>query len=144
LRIAYFAYRKGEIQVAQLYPGAVVALTFLWGKHLGIAALRQGQWTLISNRGIKSGVTEEAFADVVGTASWQIVDFASALHPGAVVARARSKLGTRYDFWKWNCEDFVSWAVGHEPRSSQREGFLGLVALLIVSAIAVRTVGQKA
>jgi len=89
-------------------------------------------------------VTEEAFADVVGGAIWQIVDGPSALHPRAIVARARSKLGTRYDFWKWNCEDFVSWALGHEPRSSQREGFLGLVAFVLVSAIAVRTVGQEA
>jgi hypothetical protein len=113
------------------------------GKHWGIAAVRSGQWTLISNRGIKSGVTEESFADVVGGANWQIVDGTSALHPGAIVARSRSKLGTRYDFWKWNCEDFVSWALGHEPRSSQRQSFLGLVGFVIVSAIAARALGQK-
>lgn len=130
--------------MSQLYPGAVVAVTFLWGKHWAIAAVRNGQWTLISNRGMKSGVTEEAFEDVVGGANWQIVDVASALDPWAVVARARSRIGTRYDFWKWNCEDFVSWALGYEPRSLQRESFVALAGILIVSAIALRAFGQKA
>jgi Lecithin retinol acyltransferase len=129
--------------VIHLYPGAVVAIACFWGEHLGIAAIRNGQWTLISNRGMRNGVTEELFEHVVGQANWRLVAMAGALLPSTVVARARSKLGTRYSFWQWNCEDFVSWALGHKPRSLQRESFLALAGV-IVSAIAVRTIARKA
>ena len=129
--------------MSQLYPGAVVAIACLWGEHWGIAAIRNGQWTMISNRGMRNGVTEEPFGDVVGRANWRIIAMAGAFPPWAIVSRARSMLGTRYDFWRWNCEDFVYCALGHEPRSLQRESFLAL-ASVIVSAIAVRTLGRRA
>jgi len=43
-------------------------------------------------------------------------------------ARA-SKLDTRYDFWTWNCEHFVFWALDLEPQSPQRDGVVSPLAL---------------
>jgi len=55
-------------------PGSVVAIKCWWGEHWGIVAGSYGRLTIISDRSIKGGVTEESWQDVVGTAEWRIVD----------------------------------------------------------------------
>jgi hypothetical protein len=111
-------------------PGSVVAIKCWWGEHWGVVAGDYGRPTVISNRGMKEGVTEEPWEDVVGTAEWRIVDtLATALPAYLVVARARSKIGTRYDFWSWNCQDHVFWALGQQPQSPQRDGVVGVLGL---------------
>ena len=113
-----------------LNPGMVVAIRFWWGEHWGIVATDQyGRATVISNRGVKSGVTEELWNEVVGDATWRIVQGLASDIPGYFVTeRARSMIGTRYNFLKWNCQDLVYWALGLQPRSPQREAAIGLLA----------------
>jgi hypothetical protein len=111
-------------------PGCVIAITCWWGEHWGIVgADLYGRLTVISNRGLRGGVTEEFWQDVVGNAKWRIVDLASELHPYFVVERARSRIGTRYDFFKWNCQDLVYWALGLKPQSPQREAAAALLSV---------------
>ena len=57
-----------------LNPGTVVAIKFGMWEHWGIVAFDlYGRLTLISNRGVKNGVTEELWQYVVGNAKWRIV-----------------------------------------------------------------------
>lgn len=125
----------------QPIPGSVVAIKCWWGEHRGIVAAGDyGRLTIISNRSVKEGVTEEPWEDVVDNAEWWIVDnLVTALPAYLVVARARSMIGTRYNFWTWNCEDHVSWALGLQPKSPQRDGVVslfGVACLLMFVGIA--------
>jgi hypothetical protein len=118
------------------YLGCVVAVKTWWGEHWGIVGIRDGHWTLISNRGIRRGVTEERLEDVVGPAEWRIVeDLGVSVPANVIVARARSLIGSRYDFWKWNCQDFVYWACGLQPQSPQRAAVVGVLGLASVSLL---------
>jgi hypothetical protein len=112
-----------------LSVGDVVAIKCWWGEHWGIAAIRDGLWTLISNRGIKGLVTEEPLADVAGNSQCRIVERADPSLASVVVARARAKIGTRYDFWQWNCQDLVYWAFGQSPQSPQRDALVGVLSI---------------
>jgi hypothetical protein len=42
-----------------------------------------------------------------------------------------------YDFWNWNCETFVNFLIGEEPRSDQIL-WLGVAIAVAAAAIAVR------
>lgn len=123
-----------------LNPCNVVAIRCWWGEHWGIVALDQyGRTTIISNRGAKSGVTEELWNDVVGDAKWRIVNELSSDMPAYfVIDRARSMIGTRYDFLKWNCQDFVYWALCLQPQSPQREAFVGTVLAALAISFVVK------
>lgn len=117
----------------QPIPGSVVAIKCWWGEHWGIVAGDYGRLTIISNRGIKGGVTEEPWDDVVGAAEWRTVDTPATTLPAyLVVARARSMIGTRYNFRTWNCQDHVFWALGLQPQSPQRDGVVGLLGVVCV------------
>lgn len=116
------------LSMVRVNPGTVVAIRCWWGEHWGIVATDlYGQHTIISNRGARNGVTEEPWHDVVGDATWRIVnDLPSDAPAYFVIQRARSQIGTPYNFFKWNCQDLVYWALGLPPRSPQREAALGL------------------
>lgn len=114
----------------QLSPGLVVAIRCIWGEHWGIVSFESDRWTLISSRGLRNGVTEEPLEEVINGVKWRILDFASPLPAYIVIERARSMIGSRYDLWKWNCEDFVYWALGFPPRSPQRDAFAALVGVI--------------
>ena len=118
-----------------LNVGDLVAIKCWWGEHWGVVAHRDGQWTLVSNRGAKGMVTEEPLHEVVGAAEWRIVRNAAPLTAFLVVARARSKIGTPYNFWNWNCEDFVHWALGLEPKSPQRNEVVGVLTLACMAVL---------
>src|SRR5260221_14090337 len=94
--------------------GSVVAIKCWWGEHWGIvAADSSGRPTIISNRRLRGGVTEELWNDVVGDEEWRIVsELVTSLPAYLVIDRVRSRIGSRYDFWKWNCQDLVYWARG--------------------------------
>jgi hypothetical protein len=116
--------------MVQLIPGSVVAIKCWWGEHWGIVAGDYGRLTIISNRGLKDGVTEEPWEDVVGNADCRIVDNIATLLPAyLVIARARSMIGTRYNFWTWNCEHHVYWALGQRPQSPQRDAVASLLSV---------------
>ncbi len=56
-------------------------------------------------------------------------NLAAALPAYFIVQRARSMIGTRYDFWRWNCQDLVYWALGLQPQSPQRAAVAGVLAI---------------
>ncbi len=115
--------------MAELNPSTVIAIRCWWGEHWGIvAADLHGRQTIISNRGAKNGVTEELWHEVVGNSNWRFVtELASDMPTYSIIERARSMIGTPYNFFRWNCQDFVYWALGLKPRSPQREAALGLM-----------------
>lgn len=122
-------------------PGTVIAIKFLWGEHWGIvAADLYGRLTVISNSSDKGCVTEDLWNDFIGNAKPRIVnELSSALPAYMIVQRARSMIGTRYAFWKWNCEDLAHWALGLEPKSPQRDAvatIMSLACLVFVFGIA--------
>lgn len=117
--------------------GSVIAIKQWWGEHWGIVAADQfGQTTIVSNRGLRGGVTEELWQEVVGDAEWRIVDLSSQLPAYFIVGRARSKIGARYDFWTWNCQDLVYWALGLKAQSPQRNIVTAVLAIASVGIIA--------
>jgi hypothetical protein len=120
-----------------LNQGMVVAVRCWWGEHWGIVANDPfGRTTVVSNRGMKGGVTEEPWSEVVGSAEWRVLtDLVSDLPAYFVVERARSKISTRYSFSTWNCQDLVYWALGLQPQSPQREMALGLLSLVCLGVI---------
>jgi len=118
-----------------LKPGDVVAVSLWLGEHWGIVAVKNDRLTLISNRGLVGAVTEEPIEAVIGSSQWRVVAFTFHLPPSIVVARARSKIGTRYDFWEWNCQDFVYWALGLEPQSPQRAVVVGLLTVIGIGVL---------
>ncbi|MCG7980275.1 MAG: lecithin retinol acyltransferase family protein [Candidatus Thiodiazotropha taylori] len=72
---------------------------------------------------------EEIFAD---GCKIKIHGYPSQLPPFVVLRKARNKLGTKYDVFKWNCEHFVRWAHGLKPESPQLQvAILGVVSLLV-------------
>lgn len=124
-----------------LRPGDLIAIRYWWGWHVGLVASHMGRLTLISNSNAGKGVCEEYLEPLLQGNEWQVCPPLSALGANAVTARARSKIGSRYDFWQWNCEDFVHWAFGREPRSGQRDGvkkLLAVIGLGVVFAAAAR------
>ena len=47
--------------------GSVIAIRQWWGEHWGIVASEPfGRTTIVSNRGLRDGVTEELWQDVAG------------------------------------------------------------------------------
>lgn len=123
--------------------GSVVAIKCWWGEHWGIvAADLYGRPTIISNRGPKGGVTEELWSEVVGAADWRTVtEPVTDLPAYLVIDRARSRIGSRYDFWKWNCQDLVYWTLGLPPQSPQRDAvasLLGAAGVIVFLRIAAK------
>ena len=117
--------------------GSVIAIRQWWGEHWGIVASEPfGRTTIVSNRGLRDGVTEELWQDVAGDAEYRIVPLASEVPAHFIVERARSKIGTRYDFWTWNCQDLVYWALGLKPQSPQRDAVKAMLAVAFLGVIA--------
>ena len=128
--------------MVSLNVGDVVAIKCWWGEHWGIVGVSNGRLTLISNRGLKGAVTEEPVEDVIGSAEWNLVGLSRRLPAAIVVARARSKIGTAYDFWSWNCQDLVYWALGLQPQSPQRDAVVSLLTLAGVSVLLYMEIGR--
>jgi hypothetical protein len=122
----------------------VIAISCWWGEHWGIIGGDYGRLTIISNSWDKGGVTEALWEDVVGTAGWRIVQELPTASPAyLVIARAQSRIGNRYDFLTWNCQDLVYWALGLQPKSPQRDAavsLLGLACLVTVLGIAAKRI----
>jgi hypothetical protein len=125
-----------------LRPGDLIAIKYWWGEHVGVIGSQNGRLTLISNSNARSGVCEEYLEPLILGNVWRACQPLSQFGPDLVIARARSKIGSRYDFWKWNCEDFAHWVFGLEPRSGQRDGLAKILAILgvgLVMAVAARS-----
>jgi len=58
---------------------------------------------------------------------WQVAD--------TIVARAESQFGRLYDLVSFNCEHFVTLALGLEPQSKQLLGWLVLSCLVVAAVV---------
>jgi len=121
-----------------LIPGTVVSTMVGPIGHFGIASDRQigGLQCIISCSQATGQVSEEPANIFTNGKKIKIHAYPGALSPSVVINRARSKLGTAYNFLSWNCEHFIRWVHGIKVESPQLQisaliglGILGLFYL---------------
>jgi hypothetical protein len=105
---------------------------FYW--HVGIVSERwvDGEQVILSCSCQQNMVVEERMSKFSLGFPVQKKDIPRTLNTEEVLARARSKLGHAYDIFRWNCEHFVYYSLGLEPKSPQ----LALAALTVIGLIA--------
>jgi hypothetical protein len=117
-----------------LTPGTVVGTRVGLITHVGIVTDRHagGQPMVISNSMRSGRVEEEPLRIFQGGFPLVPVTQPALVPASEVLSRARQKLGTRWDLLSWNCEHFVHWAFGQDPKSPQlRAGLISGLAFLM-------------
>lgn len=109
-----------EIEM-NLIPGTIVQIDFGFYQHPGIVSDRtmNSMPMVISNSFRKRGVFEEPWEDFTNGKEVEIKGYPGNLSPHEVLNRARSKIGTRWNIFFWNCEHFIRWSHGLKSRSPQ-------------------------
>lgn len=99
--------------------------------HVGIVSDRcvDGEQLVLSCSGAQSKVVEESMSKFSQGFPIRKKEIPHTLNTGEILNRARSQLGRSYDLFSWNCEHFVSYSLGHAPRSPQ----LVLAAVTLIS-----------
>lgn len=113
-------------------PGSIVSTPILLGyRHLGIVSDRfHGDLPMvISNSSRSGGVEEEPWALFLQGGPVRVERHGQGLDAARIVARARSRLGTPYDLFRWNCEHLVTFALGRNPQSPQLRATVATLAL---------------
>jgi len=102
--------------------------------HVGIVSDRwvDGEQVVLSCSGLQKMAVEEAMSKFSQGFPVRRKDIPCTLTAEEILERARSKLGHSYHAFRWNCEHFVYYSLGLEPRSPQ----LALAALTVISLIA--------
>lgn len=116
--------------------GTVVSVpAYLFFRHKGIVSNRWhgGKPMVISNSARSGGVAEEPWDVFTSGLTWANEGHPGALRPFEVLHLARSRLGTQYNIFKWNCESFVAYCHGLPPASPQ----LGVVLLIALAGTAM-------
>jgi hypothetical protein len=127
----YMNFRGSVICVrdgAVIYKGLIHSVEIDWNTVT--------VWIIDNNphRGCVGYRTLEDFTK--GASAWLEVPVQSAQAADAIIERAVFQLGRLYDFFTFNCEHFVTLALGLEPESRQLQGLGWLVGILAVGAIA--------
>lgn len=101
--------------------GQVLKTSRLFYKHIGIVTDRweSGEQLVICCSNRRGKVVEERLSEFLGGFLPELVDEPTTLTNSEILSRARAKLGQRYDLFTWNCEHFVSHALGRKPESPQ-------------------------
>lgn len=101
--------------------GQVVASSREGYSHFGIVtdSWKDGEQMVISCSGLRKMVVEEPMSTFRQGSSIERRSSPSALPAQEVLARARRKLGQRYDLFNWNCEHFVYESFGRPKQSPQ-------------------------
>ena len=141
---------------AHLEPGTVVGVPatvaggVLTVQHVGIVSDHEDEHglPLVISASKKTGrVSEETWLEFTGGKDATVYDFWGSLLGEQVVARARSKLGTRWDVLVANCEHFVHWAHNLSPQSPQLQTGAKAVAWVAViagaMALAVKAINDS-
>lgn len=104
-----------------LNPGTIVQINFGLYKHPGIVSDRtmNSMPMVISNSFRKRGVYEEPWEDFSNGKEFNYKGYPGILSPDEVLSRARSRIGTGWNLFNWNCEHFVRWSHGLKSRSPQ-------------------------
>jgi len=117
-------------------PGEVVGVMVAGIiEHKGIVSFRQ---TVISNSMRAGGVVEQSLQDFGGGGSIRRIGHLGDLPSNEVAMRAESRIGQKWNLWSFNCEHFVLWAHGLEPRSPQVASALGTVSLVALALAVAR------
>ncbi len=120
-----------------IVPGMVVEVFVGIFWHPGIVTkVWPGGAMVISNSFRRGGVVEESIAEFSGGRKMRVGGIVPSTDPMHTVARARSKIGTRYNLFTWNCEHFARWAHGITPESPQLQRF-GAVVLGVGLLLAI-------
>jgi len=115
-------------------PGTVVWIqVFLIYRHRGIVSDRWsgGKPMVISNSGRRGGVFEEPWDEFSQGSPVYLENkvYHGKLPSHDVLHRARSVIGTRYDLYKWNCDDVAAFAHGIKAQYTQLGATLAIVAI---------------
>ena len=123
-----------------LCPGTIVAIDNGFYRHVGIVTDRSqnGKPMVISNSFRRRGVFEEQWNDFSCHQNVIIHDYPGRLNSKSVVQRARSRIGTKWNLFDWNCEHFVYWSHGLEPHSPQIMSLFSCVSLFAGAALLYR------
>lgn len=125
-----------------LAPGTVIAVWVGFIRHVGIVTDRMyGAYLGVISNSYRAGrVAEEPLPVFAGGRSVNVIGYLSDLPPQQVLRRARSRIGEAWDLPNWNCEHFVRWAHGLQPRSPQ---LVAGVVLICAFAVLVVASGKK-
>ncbi len=120
-------------------PGSVVSVpVFLFYRHKGIVSDRwyNGRPMIISTSARSGGVREEPWEVFAQGSVVSGEDYPGSLPAWEVLHRARSSIGSTYALFTRNCEQFVLYAHGLEPRSPQVSITIGAALLIGLLAAA--------
>ena len=103
---------------AVIHPAGTVLSITVYGliKHFGIAT---GYGTVIHASQRFGRVEESDFAVFCHGKRANRIPYTSSIPGSEIVARARSKIGQRYNILLNNCEHFMTWVTEGKGRSSQ-------------------------
>lgn len=115
-------------------PGQAIGVRVGVVTHVGIVTDRtMNNEPMVISNSLRSGcVAEEPLSVFKGALEIVSVAQPASVPAWQVLARAREKLGIRWNLLSWNCEHFVTWAFGLKPHSRQLQAgmFTGALALL--------------
>lgn len=123
-------------------PAMIVAVPIVGPlRHVGIISEPFGAFgpLVISSSRRRNCVAEEPLDAFANGGRVIAVGYPGHLPPDVVVARARSKLGERWNLFNANCEHFVSWAHGMKVESPSLKVALAGVALLVLGGFSLKT-----
>ena len=106
-------------RLSTVHPaGTLLSVNFMGRlKHYGIAT---GYGTVIHSSRRFGRVAETDYADFANGRRVSAIDYADRRLSGSqIVARARGRIGQRYNVLSRNCEHFITWAIEGRPRSRQ-------------------------
>lgn len=118
-----------------LSAGDVVSIQLGIIEHFGVVSDKyiNGVPCIISNSHKKGMVVEESIQEFANGRAITVHQYSGSLNPIQIISRARSRLGESYNLIKWNCEHFIRWATGLEPKSPQvRRATLMTIAIMCV------------
>jgi len=91
-------------------PGTIIVVNIFGPlEHWGVISDRwvDGMPCVISCSFRQGCVAEESFKEFAGNNEVRIKEIPTVLSPSAIITRARSRVGTKYNIFTWNCEHFV-------------------------------------
>lgn len=120
-------------------PGSVVSTPIIFGiRHFGIVSDRwqNGMPMVISGSNRMGKVVEETWGVFAPSGRWKHEALTGPVSGLAAVARARAKLGSKYELLSWNCDHLTHYALGLPTQSPQLAIVcIGLTALYIATRI---------
>ena len=121
----------------KLIPGTIVQINFGLYRHPGLVSdkIVNSMPMVISNSYRLRGVYEEPWEDFSNGKKVEVLGYPGNLSSNEVLNRARSKIGTRWNLFFWNCEHFINWSHGLASRSLQVRAYATCAVTIIGLAL---------